>query len=100
AAIKIANKEICLQQQQIQKLKNALDKKGSLNSQHDKKLSAYLEYYKIKTNPSPAEELDYLKIKAGMIPTSFVLAQAALESGWGTSRFAKDYNNYFGLHCF
>lgn len=27
AAIKIANKEICLQQQQIQKLKNALDKK-------------------------------------------------------------------------
>ncbi|WP_276318969.1 Holliday junction DNA helicase RuvB C-terminal domain-containing protein, partial [Francisella tularensis] len=20
--------------------------------------------------------------------------------GWGTSRFAVDYNNYFGLHCF
>ncbi len=28
AAIEFANKEICLQQQQIQKLKNALDKKA------------------------------------------------------------------------
>ncbi|OEZ33360.1 BAX protein [Francisella endosymbiont of Amblyomma maculatum] len=100
AAIEVANKEICLQQQQIQKLKNALDKKGSLNARQNKKLSSYLEYYKIKTNHSIAEKLDYLSIKAGTIPTSFVLAQATLESGWGTSRFAKDYNNYFGLHCF
>ncbi|MFV9924668.1 MAG: glucosaminidase domain-containing protein [Francisella endosymbiont of Hyalomma scupense] len=100
AAIEFANKEICLQQQQIQKLKNALDKKGSLSARQNKKLSSYLEYYKIKTNHSIAEELDYLSIKAGTIPTSFVLAQAALESGWGISRFAKDYNNYFGLHCF
>ncbi|MBK2357483.1 glucosaminidase domain-containing protein [Francisella hispaniensis] len=99
-AIAIANKEICLQQQQIQKLKNDLDKKGSLSSRQNKKLNTYLEYYKIKTNHNIAQELDYLSIKAGMIPTSFILAQAALESGWGTSRFAKDYNNYFGLHCF
>ena len=35
-----------------------------------------------------------------MIPTSFILAQAAPESGWGTSRFAKNYSNYFRLHCF
>ncbi|MDE5015010.1 glucosaminidase domain-containing protein, partial [Francisella tularensis subsp. holarctica] len=27
-------------------------------------------------------------------------AQAILETGWGTSRFAVDYNNYFGLHFF
>ncbi|MDE4974412.1 BAX protein, partial [Francisella tularensis subsp. holarctica] len=27
------------------------------------------------------------------------LAPAAPASGWGTSRFAKDYNNYLGLHC-
>ncbi|MCG8435772.1 MAG: glucosaminidase domain-containing protein [Gammaproteobacteria bacterium] len=32
-----------------------------------------------------------------MIPHSLVLAQAALESGWGTSRFAQEANNLFGV---
>jgi Bax protein len=30
-------------------------------------------------------------------PTSIVIAQAALESGWGTSRFYKQANNIFGV---
>jgi len=30
-------------------------------------------------------------------PTSIVIAQAALESGWGTSRFYKEANNIFGV---
>jgi Bax protein len=29
-----------------------------------------------------------------------VLAQAANESNWGRSRFAEDFNNYFGIWCF
>jgi Bax protein len=35
-----------------------------------------------------------------MIPPSLVLTQAALESGWGTSRIAKAGHNYFGIMCF
>ena len=46
------------------------------------------------------EKLEQLRVKVGTAPQSFVLAQAILESGWGTSRFARDYNNYFGLHCY
>jgi len=38
--------------------------------------------------------------KIDIIPASLVLSQAALESNWGRSRFAKFYNNYFGLWCF
>ncbi|CAC9478191.1 hypothetical protein [uncultured Gammaproteobacteria bacterium] len=34
------------------------------------------------------------------IPASLVLAQAAIESNWGNSRFSKHHNNYFGLWCF
>ena len=30
---------------------------------------------------------------------SLIIAQAILESGWGESRLAKDYHNYFGLKC-
>ena len=29
-----------------------------------------------------------------------MIAQAAKESGWGTSRFARQGNNYFGIWCF
>lgn len=34
------------------------------------------------------------------IPASLVLAQAANESAWGTSRFAKEGNNLFGQWCY
>lgn len=33
-------------------------------------------------------------------PVSLVIAQAALESGWGSSRFFKDANNVFGIWSF
>ncbi len=44
-------------------------------------------------------EEEYLK-KIDTIPVSLVLAQAALESGWGKSRFAKEANNLFGEWTF
>lgn len=34
------------------------------------------------------------------IPISLALAQAANESGWGTSRFGRDGYNYFGQWCY
>ena len=35
-----------------------------------------------------------------IIPTSIVLAQAANESGWGRSRFAREYNALFGQYTY
>jgi len=34
------------------------------------------------------------------IPVSLALAQTANESAWGTSRFARKANNYYGQWCF
>jgi len=45
-------------------------------------------------------EIDALLEKIDIIPPSLALSQAALESNWGRSRFAKFYHNYFGLWCF
>jgi Bax protein len=45
-------------------------------------------------------EIVALLEKIDIIPPSLVLSQAALESNWGRSRFAKFYHNYFGLWCF
>ena len=51
---------------------------------------------------SPITKKDFQEIlmRVNVIPKGLVLAQSVLETGWGTSRFAADYNNYFGQHCF
>jgi len=38
--------------------------------------------------------------RVDVVPEGLALAQAANESAWGTSRFARDYRNFFGLWCF
>ena len=43
---------------------------------------------------------DSLLLRVDIIPIKLVMAQAIIESGWGSSRFAKDGNNYFGIHCY
>lgn len=43
--------------------------------------------------------VDRLLRRVDIIPPSMALAQAALESGWGTSRFAREGNNLFGIWC-
>jgi Bax protein len=40
--------------------------------------------------------VDQLKMRVDVIPVSLVLAQAAEESGWGTSRFSVEGNALFG----
>ena len=47
--------------------------------------------YKVKKG-----DLDELLMRIDIIPTSIALAQAAKESGWGTSRFALEGNAIFG----
>ncbi|AJC48870.1 glucosaminidase domain-containing protein [Allofrancisella guangzhouensis] len=99
-AIQNANKEICAQQEELQKLKKAYDKNQKLTKKQRDRLDTYLSYYKIRNATDPQHMINQLKLKVGIVPSSFVIAQAVLESGWGTSRFAREYSNYFGLHCF
>ena len=42
------------------------------------------------------KDLSILKIRIDEIPVSLALAQAAKETGWGTSRFAQEGNALFG----
>ena len=43
-----------------------------------------------------ADQLDELVRRVDMMPPSLALSQAAIESGWGTSRFALEGNSAFG----
>ena len=51
---------------------------------------------KYKQYGIPSKDLLKLKIRMDEIPVSLALAQAAKETGWGTSRFAQEGNALFG----
>ena len=72
------------------KLFNILNKKN--NSTIEKKwLDNKFKQYGIKDN-----NLSDLKTRMDEIPVSLAIAQAATETGWGTSRFALEGNALFG----
>lgn len=62
----------------------------------DNKMTALNKYYKFKDDASTEALLNSIDI----VPASLILSQAAYESNWGRSRFAKYYHNFFGLWCF
>ena len=51
---------------------------------------------KYKQYGIPSKDLTILKIRMDEIPVSLAIAQAAKETGWGTSRFAQEGNALFG----
>ena len=52
------------------------------------------------TGHTPRTLAEALLRRVDVIPPALVLAQAAKESAWGTSRFARQGNNLFGHWCF
>ena len=62
------------------------------NTQSEKKwLKFKLKQYQVNNS-----DLSELKIRMDIIPVSLAIAQAAKETGWGTSRFALEGNALFG----
>lgn len=63
-------------------------------------LMALAEDYYIETELDPQATLTQLLYQMDVLPPSMIVAQAANESAWGTSRFATEGNNLFGQWCF
>jgi len=58
------------------------------------------KYSVAKKNRHKIDIINDLLISIDIIPNSIVLAQAANESGWGSSRFATEYNALFGEYTY
>ena len=57
----------------------------------------WAKLYQVKTEGKSLAEIEkQLLLRADFVPVSLALAQAAIESGWGTSRFALQGNALFG----
>ena len=60
-------------------------------------LYRWAQLYRVKIEGRPLAEIQKeLLLRADYVPVSLALAQAAIESGWGTSRFALQGNALFG----
>jgi Bax protein len=69
---------------------NIINKSNNTNSEKQW-LNKKYKQYGIKS-----KDLSTLKIRMDEIPVSLAIAQAAKETGWGTSRFAQEGNALFG----
>jgi len=59
------------------------------------KMASNKEIFIAKMKPK-INEFNLTQPKNKQLPYKLVMAVTALETGWGTSRFVKDANNYFG----
>jgi Bax protein len=85
------NEEIFRDRNRILKLRSKLAKETPLTDAELKWLSKIFASYEVTTM-----NFDRLLARVDIIPPSLSIAQAAKESGWGSSRFAQKGNAIFG----
>ncbi|TQV71668.1 hypothetical protein FLL45_21280 [Aliikangiella marina] len=80
-------------------IESDIGKIGDHHRSPHRKLQRLAKRYRVEAT-NPDETIEALKLRIDVIPESLVLVQAANESAWGTSRFAKQANNLFGQWCY
>lgn len=93
------NARILEQRKRLLELLERLEEGGEAAAHERDWLVEQADLYRVKAGDDPARARR-LRWKIDIVPLSLTLAQAALESGWGTSRFAREGNNLFGQWCF
>jgi Bax protein len=99
--IREANARIRNDRSELITLSEKLESGLVLSGGERQALSQLFKRYRFKLPQTvEAENVDELLERVDILPASLVLAQSANESGWGTSRFATEANNFFGIWCF
>ncbi|WP_456270002.1 protein bax [Kushneria sp. AK178] len=84
------------------------DREWLLHMQHQtdwtvdsrQRLAAICKAYDLSCKNETDVDWSTLLGRVDTVPIQLVLIQAVEESGWGTSRFAREGNNLFGMRCF
>ena len=98
--IRLANTKIRVERSSLQDVFNRNKDEPILSDADKKFLGALKVKYKISEELEALDSINALLTKIDEVPASLVLAQSANESGWGTSRFAIEARNMFGIWCF
>lgn len=99
--IQSENNSILKQRQFIKEQCLLFKSEDSLKAENISLLNKYLVDYRCRnTDLNEPKTFDELLIRVDIIPQELALVQAALESSWGSSYFARVANNLFGQWCF
>lgn len=88
-SILLAQHKVQAEREKIESFKQRAER-GTATFHDSMKIDSILSYYKCK-------HLEEVINNLHNHPISIVLSQAAIESGWGTSRFFLEANNVFGI---
>jgi len=88
-----ANEEIAQTRSEILRLLSKKEKYQRLTTKEEWWLNRLASSY-----GCTADDEDQLLMRVDEVPPALALAQAITESGWGTSRFAREGNALYGLH--
>ena len=88
-----ANEKILNERQRLQ---SAIDKNDIAENEWVAALAVKYKVIKQESDKLDRKALTELRTRVDIVPPSLALAQAAEESGWGTSRFAVKGNSLFG----
>ena len=89
------NEALLDQRRRLIALRDKLDSGKNLSARERRWLGGVAAYYS-----ADPDDVDRLLERVDIVPPSLALAQAALESGWGTSRVAREGNAVFGQYMF
>lgn len=99
--VKHENDRLLAVRERLGYIQEILRFKRALDDEDMQWLKEVTEEFRVKqTNPYTKDFWDPLLERVDTIPVDLVLVQAANESAWGTSRFAREGNNLFGQWCF
>ncbi|MDZ7786593.1 MAG: glucosaminidase domain-containing protein [Halofilum sp. (in: g-proteobacteria)] len=93
------NERIQAQRERVLRLLATLETGAEIAPADARWLDEMAARYRVKAK-DPLAQARRLARKVDVIPPALAMAQAALESAWGTSRFAREANNLFGQWCF
>lgn len=92
-----ANELIIEDRGRLLTIRDRVEREGAAGKRQRQWLQQMARRYRVKiSDPVTLNEIDTLLFRADVIPPSLALAQAAMETGWGTSYFAQEGNALFG----
>lgn len=97
-AIEEMNDRVMAQREELYRLQSKLDAGQTMLKEEQTWLDSMVAYYRVDED-SLGAQFDVLMRRVDIVPSTLVLIQAANESGWGTSRFAREGLNFFGQWC-
>lgn len=97
-AIEEVNTRVTAQRATLVRLYEKSQQGQALSAEENRWLNQLAAYYRVDEDES-SESLEILLRRVDIVPATLVLIQAANESGWGTSRFAREGLNFFGQWC-